>query len=350
MPRPLLPLGIVAALLTGTNLSRTQAGEAPTATPDQIQFFESQVRPVLMNECAKCHGPSKQKGGLRVDSLDALLAGGDSGPAVVPGKPEDSVLVAAISYTGPEMPPTGKLPQPKREALTRWVNMGAPWPGAEATDAAPPARKAEYQITEKDRQHWAFQPIKAPSVPAPRDGSPVANPIDAFILARLDARGLKANPAASKIELIRRACYDLTGLPPTPAEVDAFLADASPTAYERLVDRLLDSPRYGEKWGRHWLDLVRFAETNSYERDNPKPNAWRYRDYVIRSFNQDKPYDRFVLEQLAGTSSPTEARTLLSPPAITAWGSGTTSPPTASRPVTTASTTSSPRPPRYSSA
>ncbi len=166
------------------------------------------------------------------------------------------------------------------------------------------ARKGEFRITDEHRAHWAFRPVARPTVPAVEDRAWGAVPIDAFILARLEAKGLRPNPPASRRELIRRASYDLTGLPPSPEEVEAFVGDTSPTAYEELIERLLDSPHYGEKWGRHWLDLVRFAETNSYERDNPKPNAWRFRDYVIRSFNADKPYDRFIREQLAGDELP----------------------------------------------
>src|SRR5262249_26374319 len=196
------------------------------------------------------------------------------------------------------------LAKEKIADLTQWVKMGAPWPGDTNAPAAPAAAKGEYQVSAQDRAHWAFQPVKRPAVPRVKDAAWEANPIDAFIRAALEAKGLSPNPPASKRELIRRLYYDLTGLPPTPAEVEAFVADPSPRAYEALIDRLLESPHYGEKWGRHWLDLVRYAETNSYERDNPKPHAWRYRDYVIRSFNQDKPYDRFLQEQLAGDELP----------------------------------------------
>src|SRR5262249_58933230 len=187
--------------------------------------------------------------------------------------------------------------------LTQWVKSGAPWPGGDTKTVATP-RRGELQVTDKDRAHWAFQPVKRPAVPAVRDSAWVANAVDAFVQAKLEAKGLPHNPPAEKRELIRRLYYDLLGLPPTPDEVEAWANDTSPNAYQRLVDRLLDSPHYGEKWGRHWLDLVRYAETNSYERDNPKPNAWRYRDYVIRSFNDDKPYDQFVREQLAGDELP----------------------------------------------
>ncbi len=201
------------------------------------------------------------------------------------------------------MPPSKKLPDEVVANLTKWVEMGAPWPGDHAV-ASSGVRKGEFQITDKDRAHWAFQPVHRPAVPKVVDAAWVANPIDAFVLAKLEARGLRPSPPASRTELIRRVTYDLTGLPPSPEEVDTFVADTSAGAYERLVDRLLASPRYGEKWGRAWLDLVRFAETNSYERDGPKPNAWRYRDYVIRSLNDDKPYDRFLREQLAGDELP----------------------------------------------
>ena len=270
-------------------------------SPQALQFFEAKVRPVLVEHCFKCHGDVKKpKAGLRLDSRGAMLKGGDLGPVLVPGQPEKSLLVKAVTYDDQElkMPPSKKLAREEIAALTEWVKLGAPWPGPDT--AAIPVRQAEAQITDKDRSHWSFQPLKRPQVPAVKNGKWVANPIDAFILAGLEAKGLEPNRPATKLELVRRVYYDVTGLPPTPADAEAFLADPSPRAYEELIDRLLASPRYGEKWARHWLDLVRFAETNSYERDNPKPNAWRYRDYVIRAFNQDKPYDRFVREQLAG--------------------------------------------------
>jgi hypothetical protein len=310
---------LLPALLAGVSLvlalsSRVgKAGEAdqvqatsPRPSPEQVQFFEAKVRPVLVETCLKCHGPEKQKSGLRLDSRAAALAGGDQGPAVVPGKPDESLFVTAIRHDDDQlkMPPSKKLPSQQVADLTRWVQMGAPWPlgdaSAPAEAAAVPIRRPGLEITDKDRAHWAFQPVKRPAVPQASHPAWVLNPIDAFILAGLEAKGLRPNPAAEKHELIRRASFDLTGLPPSPEEVEAFVNDSATDAYERLVDRLLDSPRYGEKWARHWLDLVRFAETNSYERDNPKPSAWRYRDYVIRSLNEDKPYDRFVREQLAG--------------------------------------------------
>ncbi len=292
----LVALGLCTATVFG------QAG----ANDEGTRFFETKIRPVLVDQCTKCHGADKQKGGLRLDSKTAFLAGGETGPAVVAGKPDESLLVQALKHDadGPKMPPSKKLPAPVIADFTRWVEMGSPWPGEGSAPAATTARKGEMQITDKDRNHWAFLPIKRSPVPSVKDQKWVKNPIDAFVLAGLEAKGMTPNTPASKLELLRRATYDLTGLPPTIAEVDAFLVENSPNAYEKLVDRLLASPHYGEKWGRHWLDLVRFGETNSYERDNPKPNAWRYRDYVIHAFNEDKPFDRFVREQLAGDELP----------------------------------------------
>lgn len=306
MPRPdrsRLPLAIaLSALFVAT-------ATAADPTDEQARFFENKVRPILAEHCLKCHGPEKSKSNLRLDSLAGAIAGGDSGPAVVPGNPAESLLVTAVTHEDDvlKMPPSKKLPKSVVEDLTRWVASGARWPGsAEPTANAPAAtRHPGMAITQKDRDHWAFRPLKPPAVPINEmDKDRVENPIDAFLLAGLKAKGLTPNPPAEPHELIRRAYFDLTGLPPSPEEVAAFVADRDPAAFERLVDRLLDSPHYGEKWARYWLDLVRFAETNSYERDNPKPSAWRYRDYVIRSLNADKPYDRFVREQLAGDELP----------------------------------------------
>jgi hypothetical protein len=198
------------------------------------------------------------------------------------------------------MPPQGKLPQAQIDALTRWVRAGTPWPASHASLEPEEDHHATPQVNEETKQFWSFQPVKRPEVPAVRFKAWVSNPIDSFVLKRLEEARLQPNPAAERTALIRRAYFDLTGLPPAADEVDAFVRDRSPNAWERVVDRLLDSPQYGERWGRHWLDLVRYAESNSYERDGAKPNAWRYRDYVIRAFNDDKPYDQFVLEQLAG--------------------------------------------------
>jgi hypothetical protein len=287
-------------LVVGSFLAVAASPATADDTPAALQFFETKVRPLLAEHCYKCHADKKQRGSLRVDSRAALLQGGDQGPALVPGEPDKSLIVKAIRHDDKElkMPPSQKLAREHIATLTQWVQMGAPWPSADKTAVTP--RKADFQISDKDRAHWAFQPVRRPALPKVKDQTWGALPIDAFILAGLEAKGLKPNPPASTQELVRRLYYDLTGLPPTPQELEAFLVDSSSGAYERLVDKLLDSPRYGEKWARYWLDLVHYAETNSYERDNPKPHVWRYRDYVIRSFNQDKPFDRFIKEQLAG--------------------------------------------------
>ena len=262
----------------------------------------------MAENCYSCHGAKKQKGGLRLDSLEAILKGGESGPAVVPGKPEESLLVSAINYAGPEMPPTGKLPPEKVALLTRWVASGAPWPlrdrAAHATIKSTSTLRSAPRP--EDRAHWSLQPVRERTPPRLSASEDVAwsnwafNPIDCFILKRLRDRGLVPAPEASRETLIRRITFDLTGLAPSPEEVDAFLADDAPLAYERLVERLLASPAYGQRWASHWLDLVRYAESDGYRQDAIRHEAWRYRDYVVRAFNSDKPYDRFLTEQLAG--------------------------------------------------
>ncbi len=304
-----LLLSVLALATVGSSLPVTGAEPAETqkrVSPEQIAFFENKVRPVLAEHCYGCHGPEGDgKGELRVNSRAALLAGGESGAAVVPHDPEGSLLVSAIRYESYEMPPAGQLGKAEIEALVHWIELGAPWPGDE--DAPPQRDHRQPTITAEDRQYWAFQPVQRPPVPESRAaeigkelGYRETNEIDAFLLDRLAAEQLTYNAPATRRELIRRTYFDLTGLPPSPDQVDAFVADDSPDAYEQLLDRLLASPQYGERWGRHWLDLVRFAQSNGYERDDEKPLAWRYRDYVIRAFNEDKPYDQFVREQLAG--------------------------------------------------
>ncbi|MBY0460477.1 MAG: PSD1 and planctomycete cytochrome C domain-containing protein, partial [Gemmataceae bacterium] len=266
--------------------------------------FEKHVRPLLVEKCQSCHGAEKTKGGLRLDSRAALLKGGDSGPVVVPGKPAVSLLVKAIGYTGElKMPPKGKLSDTEIALLSHWIESGAVWPDSRIT----PKPGAEFAVTKKQRDWWAFQPVKRPDVQkvAPQ---PV-NPLDAFIRAKLDAAGLKPAAPADKRTLLRRVTFDLTGLPPTPEEVDAFLKDDSPEAFAKVVDRLLDLPTYGQRWARHWLDVVRYAD---YHDGNPKARnpvcepleAWRYRDWVVRSLNSDLPFDRFIAHQIAGDLLP----------------------------------------------
>jgi hypothetical protein len=273
------------------------AADAPARafSAEETAFFEKDVLPLLKAHCLSCHGGEKAvKGGLKLTSRADILKGGDDGPVVSLDQPETSLLVKAVNHDGDiKMPPKGKLAAGQIETLTKWVRLGVPYvesPG-ETVRHGPP------RVDEQARNFWSFRPVVRPPVPETAAGG---NPIDAFIFARLKAAGLRTAPPATKTSLLRRVYYDLIGLPPTPDDVAAFLADDSVDAYDKVVDRLLNSPHYGEKWGRHWLDLVRYAETNGYEVDGPKPNVWRYRDYVIKSFNDDKPYDRFIKEQLAG--------------------------------------------------
>jgi hypothetical protein len=264
--------------------------------PEAVAFFERRVRPVLAENCVRCHGPKKQQAGLRLDSGEAVLKGGDHGPAIVPGAPEKSLLMQAVRHQGDlEMPPDGELPAAAVVDLVAWVKMGAPWPASPAANAA--------TTDASPSTHWAFRNPADPPVPEVKDRSWPVTTVDRFILARLEREGLTPSPEADRRTLIRRATFDLHGLPPTPEEVEAFAADESAGAYDRLIDRLLDSPRYGERWGRHWLDVARYSDTKGYiyeDREQPRyPFAYTYRDYVIRSFNDDLPYDRFVIEQLA---------------------------------------------------
>ncbi|MCW3096279.1 MAG: Planctomycete cytochrome [Chthonomonadaceae bacterium] len=299
-------LGIAPAQTRSTDATPQSKAGTTVFTADQIRFFETQVKPVLQANCFACHGAGANlSGGLQLNNRATLLKGGMSGPAVSLSKPEESLIVKAIHYDGRQMPPSGKMSAEKIEILTKWVRMGLPWtPGAGAAPKAATGGIIPPQVNAETMKFWAFQPVKRSKVPAVKNAAWVRSPIDAFILAKLEGKGLKPAPSASRAVLIRRAYYDLTGLPPTPSEVQAFLTDKSPNAWEKVVDRLLASPHYGERWGRHWLDLVRYAETNSFERDSAKPFVWRYRDYVINAFNADKPYDQFIREQLAGDELP----------------------------------------------
>jgi hypothetical protein len=289
------------------------------------EFFEKQVRPILVARCFECHsGTAKRlEGGLRLDSLAAAMKGGGTGPAVVPGKPKESLLVDAINYGELyQMPPKTRLPAEEVATLTKWVEMGAPWP-KDAVAAA--GSTSEFDLAKRKASHWCWQPLTDPAVPKLRNPqSAIRNPIDAFVQAKLEAKGLSPAPPADPRTLIRRLYFDLIGLPPSVQEVDEFLAAVSPSpapplshssntegargrggekerkAIESVVDRLLASPQFGERWGRHWLDLVRYAESRGHEFDNNTPNAFEYRDYVIRALNADVPYDQFVIEHVAG--------------------------------------------------
>ncbi len=307
-------LALVGALVasTGGLTPRRSLGEdkkaepAPSFTPAQVSFYEKEVLPVLKARCLKCHGDDaeKIKGGLDLTTRKGALDGGDTGPAVDLKKPADSLLLKAIHYKDEayQMPPKGKLPDKEIATLEKWVKDGLPVPADRVGDTAKAPKSV---VTEEAKRYWAYQPVKRPAVPEIRKTKfEIRNPIDAFIAAKWEAKGLKPVAPASRAALIRRATYDLTGLPPSPEDVDAFVNSKDADAYEKLIDRLLASPHYGEKWGRHWLDVVRYGETNGYERDGPKPFAWRYRDYVIQSFNADKPYTQFIKEQIAGDEMP----------------------------------------------
>src|SRR5262245_29152545 len=289
------------AVLTAALLVPAARASEPTA--EGLEFFEKRVRPLLADNCYQCHSAGKkQRGGLRLDSKTTLLKGGDTGPAVVPGQVDKGLLLKAVGYKDAElrMPPRGKLAEQQIADLTAWVKMGAPMPADRDTVAGPSAFDFE-----KRRQHWSFQPLRRPGVPEVRDSKfEIRNSIDAFILAKQHEKGLKPAPEADRRTLIRRLTFDLVGLPPTPAEIQAFVEDRSPDAYEKLVERLLASPRYGERWARHWLDLVRYAETLGHEFDFDLPFAWQYRDYVVRALNDDLPYDQFVVEHVAGDLLP----------------------------------------------
>ena len=278
----LVPLLVLAVALPA---------RAAPSSPTDAEFFEKYVLPVLADNCWSCHGAKKQTAGLRLDSRVAILKGGESGPAVNEKEPEKSLLLSAIRQVGIlKMPPKTKLPTQAIDALTHWVKLGAPWPESATTAESPDWRK-----------HWAFQPIsnRVPPISAYDQWS--RSSIDRFIWTRLRDKGLNPSAEADKRVLIRRVTFDLTGLPPTPEEIDAFLADTSPTAYERLAARLLKSPAFGEHWGRFWLDVARYADTKGYVffEENNYPWAYTYRDYVIESFNADLPYDRFLMEQIA---------------------------------------------------
>jgi hypothetical protein len=272
------------------------AAWARAADPPQVEHFEKHVRPILVEKCLSCHAGEKPKGGLRLDTRQAVLDGGRGGTVVVAGKAKDSRLVAAIRYADDDlkMPPAGKLSEREIAALERWVDLGLPWP--EKVTLAPPDR-----IARAAAQHWAFRPVVRPELPKGNASSP----IDRFVAARLHDSGLALSARVDKRTLIRRATFDLLGLPPTPAEIQQYLKDDAPDAYERLIDRLLASPRYGERWARHWLDVARYADNKGYVFFEGKeyPWAWTYRDYVIRSLNEDKPFDRFVTEQIAADLS-----------------------------------------------
>ena len=290
-------LSFAFALLIGTSFATPLRAADP---PIDDEYFEKKVRPILVANCISCHGKEKQKADLRLDSREAMLKGGENGPSLRPGDPEKSAIVRSIRFDGEiKMPKKGKMKDEEIAIFTAWVKGGAPWPAGGVVAKASPAEKFDLQARAK--AHWSFQPIRRPEVPSLQSPkSKIQNPIDAFLLARLEPAGLTFSTPAEKRVLIRRLYFDVIGLPPTAAEIAAFESDKSPDAYVKLIDKLLASPHYGERWGRHWLDLVRYAETHGHEFDFEIADAWRYRDYAIRAFNADVPYNQLLTEHLAG--------------------------------------------------
>lgn len=294
-----------ASLLAAGNVSPALCAAATDAAlpSDQIEFFEKKIRPVLADHCYKCHsaGAERIKGGLLLDSREGWMKGGDSGPALVPGKPAESLLIKAVRYTDQDlqMPPKEKLSDQQIKDFESWVSMGAPDPRRVEHKSAASAKQTGLSI-EEGKQFWAFVPPKKSSPPKVKHAGWAHGAIDQFILAGLEEKNLTPVADADRATLIRRAYYDLIGLPPTPEQIDAFIKDTQPDAFARVVDQLLASPHFGERWGRHWLDVARFAESSGGGRTLLFKDAWRYRDYVIETFNLDVPYNRFIVEQIAG--------------------------------------------------
>ncbi|HVR82715.1 MAG TPA: DUF1549 domain-containing protein, partial [Planctomycetota bacterium] len=300
-----LTLSAIAVLLLGTASQAQPQQSAPPLSSDQVEFFEKKIRPIFVERCYKCHSTlaEKVKGGLLLDSREGLLKGGDSGPAIVPGDPEHSILIRALRQTDElRMPVKEKLPDDQIADFVAWVKMGAPDP--RLASVAPLASSVTPSLAEA-RKFWSFQPLREtlpPIVRAPW----CRTPIDHFILAKLEERKMKPAPEADLRTLLRRVTIDLTGLPPTAEEIDALAADPSADAYEKAVDHLLASPRYGERWGRHWLDIARYADTKEWVVDEERrlPYPYTYRDWVIKAFNDDLPYDRFLMLQIAADRLP----------------------------------------------
>jgi len=282
----------LVTLAVCVSVARSVAAEPePSSATGNAVDFNRDVRPLLAKHCFSCHGAERQESDFRLDRRDDALRGGANGVAILPGKAQESPLTDRIAGADPDlrMPPKGDLLPPEAVAVIRtWIDQGANWSADSETAATVKV------------DHWSLKPLVRPAVPRATASTIVQNPIDAFVAATLGEHGLKPSVEADRRTLIRRVAVDLTGLPPTPEELAKFLADTSPDAYELLVDRLLASPRYGERWARHWMDVAHFSETHGNDQDRPRPNAWPYRDYLVHSFNADKPYARFVGEQVAG--------------------------------------------------
>lgn len=293
---------VLAAVVGVAGLTATAFSDDKSSA--ELEFFEKSVRPLLVNHCSECHAGGEKKGGLLLDSADGWKIGGDSGAAIMPGEPDASLLIKAVRYNSEDlqMPPSGKLRPAEIQILEKWVADGAVDP--RSSSAAASVQPLAGMTIEEGRRFWSFVPPESVTIPQTTATDWVQQPIDAFILSKLEASGMQPAPKADKRTLIRRATFDLTGLPPTPAEVEAFLANDSPNAWEELIDRLLASPDYGVRWGRHWLDVARYADSNGLDENLAFGNAWRYRDYVVDAINADKRFDRFLIEQLAGDLVP----------------------------------------------
>ncbi|HKC89306.1 MAG TPA: DUF1549 domain-containing protein, partial [Blastocatellia bacterium] len=293
----LIKIALVFALPSGLAVSQAPAvwgridraaSPSPVQAGAQQEFFEKKVRPILANSCQRCHNSRAKVGGLDLTTAEGVQRGGDSGPVINREKPEESRLLKVVGYDGEiKMPPSGKLKDHEIAALTEWVKMGAPWPGPVQTAASEsgPKNPTSRSFTEEEKGFWAYQPVKGAAPPQVKNEAWAQSPIDSFILRKLEEKNLKPAPPADKLTLLRRATFDLTGLPPTESEMRDFLADQSPDAFKKVVERLLASPRYGESWGRHWLDVARYADSTGNDEDHRYPHAWKYRDYVIESFN-----------------------------------------------------------------
>ena len=296
----MLTLGFLAGMTSGGVLRAQDGSKA-------VEFFEKEIRLLLVNKCQSCHGEKKKEGGLLLTGRNAVLKGGETGAAVVPGNPEASLLIRAVGYLDePKMPPKGKLSDADVAKLKRWVKLGAPWPKSRAPASS---QAGVFKVTEAQRRWWAFQTVCDPTPPSVKNMSWPRNTVDRFVLAKLESRGMQPASPADRRTWLRRATFDLTGLPPTPGEIESFLSDKSEAAYAKVVDQLLDSPAYGQRWARHWLDVVRYAD---YHDSDPKARtascepteAWRYRDWVVDSLNGDLPYDQFITHQIAGDLLP----------------------------------------------
>lgn len=298
-------------LASGSVVAQEETGKASIEfTEQQLEFFESKVRPLLVEHCNECHGPDAKpiEGGLNLASRKSIIAGGDTGPAIVPGHASESLLIDAINYGEVyEMPPDTKMTDEQIAVLTKWVNEGAPWPKSSDVEVAV---KEAFDIKIRKAEHWCWKPVRKPAVPQVADAQWAQDPIDNFVLSRIENAGLNPAPATSRQTLIRRVYFDIVGLPPTPEQVQAFVDDPSKNAFEKVIDHLLESPRFGERWARHWMDLTRYAETGGHEFDYNIPYAHQYRDYLIRAFNADVPYKQLVHEHIAGDLIPNPRRHL----------------------------------------